>query len=77
MQRRQKQNRPEGRPLHKEGESGGGGKAAKMEVGVGATGVAERGGGCHDLSDPSARRDVLPRSMCRPSAQVIAGGVVR
>lgn len=52
-------------------------EAAKMEVGVGAPGVAERGGGCHDLSDPSARRDVLLRSMCRPSAQVIAGGLVR
>jgi len=25
-----------------------------------ATGVAERGGGCHALGDPSARRTVLP-----------------
>jgi hypothetical protein len=33
-------------------------KAAKMEVGVEALGVAEWRAGCHDLDNPSARRNV-------------------
>jgi hypothetical protein len=45
MQRRQKQNRPEGRPLHKEGESGGGEKRPKWRLALGQLVLRKEGAG--------------------------------